>query len=121
MKEASQKFANRCLSTTKIPPAKTDIKPLLDVMVALLGESSAPLRESGMEGLGIFMKILGERAMNPFLESVDDIKKAKIKEAYEKATVKCKIGSAAPPPSKPATAPPPAKVCYFGTQSFISC
>ncbi|KAF8326346.1 armadillo-type protein [Cantharellus anzutake] len=109
VKEASQKFANRCLSTTKIPPAKADIKPLMDAMVGLLSESSAPLRESAMEGLGISMKILGERAMNPFLEPVDDIKKAKIKEAYEKTTVKCKIGGTAPPPPKPAPAPIPAK------------
>ena len=84
-----------------------------------MGESSAPLRESAMEGLGIFMRILGERAMNPFLEPVDDIKKAKIKEAYEKATVRCKIGSAAPPPSKPTPAPPPAKVRYFEVLSFM--
>jgi cytoskeleton-associated protein 5 len=45
------------------------------------------------------MKIFGERMLNPYLEPVDDLKKAKVKEALEKVTVKCKAG--APPPSAP--------------------
>ena len=48
--------------------------------------------------MGVFMKIVGERAMNPVLEPLDDIKKTKVKEAFDKAVVKCKVGGAAPAP-----------------------
>jgi len=46
------------------------------------------------------MKIVGERAMIQFLDGVDDIRKAKIKEFYEKAEIKAK----ARPEVKPAAA-----------------
>lgn len=110
VKDATLKFFNRCLSNTRIPPAKGDIKPIAESLIILLGDSFEPIRASAQEGLGILMKIIGERALNPFLEPVDDIKKAKVKEAFEKATVKCKAGGSAPPKPPAAAPPPPTKV-----------
>ena len=57
------------------------------------------------------MKIVGERALNPVVEPLEAARKAKVKEAFEQATVKCKAGSAAskPPPAAPKEAPPLAK------------
>lgn len=50
--------------------------------------------------------------MNATMDGLADVRKAKVKEAYEKATVKCKAGSgsAAKPPARapPAAKPPPA-------------
>lgn len=48
------------------------------------------------------MKMVGERSLNAVVDSLADVRKAKIKEAFEKATVKCKVGGAAPPTIKPA-------------------
>lgn len=55
------------------------------------------------------MKMVGERPLNAVIDPVAEVRKAKIREAFEKATVKCKAGGAPPPkaapPSKPAAAP----------------
>ncbi len=51
------------------------------------------------------MKMVGERPLNALMDGLADVRKAKVKEAFEKATVKCKAGG----PPKPAAAPPPAK------------
>jgi cytoskeleton-associated protein 5 len=72
----------------------------------LLEDSDEKVRTGAAEGLGLTMKIVGERALNPVMESMDDIRKAKVKEAFEKAQVKCKA-TAAPPPKPPAAAAPP--------------
>jgi len=58
------------------------------------------------------MKMVGERPLNALLESLADVRKAKVMEAFEKATVKCKAGTgpaaAKVPPTK--KAPPTKKV-----------
>ena len=95
------KFLVRCLRTTRDVPAKPEQKSIADAATKLLTESTEPLRAGGAEILGILMKIIGERAMNPHLEGLDDIRKAKIKEYFDTAEVKAK--------EKPKAAPPPAK------------
>lgn len=47
------------------------------------------------------MKMVGERPLNAVVDGLADIRKAKVKEAYEKSTVKCKSGAAAPPKTVP--------------------
>lgn len=104
VKEGTMKFLVRCLRTTRDVPSKPEIAQLVESAKKLLAESSPALREGGAEILGTIMKILGERAMNPHLEGLDDIRKGKIKEFYEKAEVKAKEKPKAPPP---AAKPPP--------------
>lgn len=54
--------------------------------------------------------MIGERPLNALMESLADVRKAKVKEAYEKATVKVKAGSGGPPkPSVSAKEPPKTK------------
>jgi cytoskeleton-associated protein 5 len=48
------------------------------------------------------MKMVGERPLNALMEPLADVRKAKVKEAFEKANVKCKSGAGVP--SKPAAA-----------------
>ncbi|KAG9019496.1 Microtubule-associated protein, microtubule dynamics during spindle orientation [Tulasnella sp. 427] len=105
VKEGTAKFFARSLSTTRIPPAKGDVKPMSELLVVLLEDGYEPVRAAAAEGLGTLLKIVGERQLNPIIDPLDDLRKAKVKEAFEKATVKCKAG-AAPPAAKPA--PPPA-------------
>jgi cytoskeleton-associated protein 5 len=68
------------------------------MMVKASEDSFEPVRNSAFEGLGTMMKVIGEKAMNTFLEGLDDIKKGKIKEHYDKAEVKIKFSAAKKPP-----------------------
>jgi cytoskeleton-associated protein 5 len=107
VKEGALKFLHRCMLATKTPPAPPQVKTLSDAVAALLGDGVESVRNESAESLGVLMKIVGERAMNPVLEPLDELRKTKVKEAFEKAVVKCKVGSAAPAPKAPPKAEPP--------------
>jgi len=96
------KFLVRCLRTTRDVPSKAEQKLIADAATKLLTESTEAMRSGGAEILGTLMKIIGERAMGPYLDGLDDIRKTKIKEYFDTAEVKAK--------EKPKAAPPPAKV-----------
>ncbi|KAK9424482.1 putative TOG domain-containing protein [Seiridium unicorne] len=105
VKEGTMKFLVRSLRTTRDVPSKQEIATLVEFAKKLLAESSEGLRSGGAEVLGTIMKIIGERAMNPHLEGLDDIRKNKIKEYFETAEVKAK-DKPKPPPTPAARAPP---------------
>lgn len=96
-------FLVRALASTRESPTKADLDAIAKAQVSQLGDSQGDVRAAAMDGLGYLMKIFGERAMNPYLEGVSEIQQGKIKEAFEKAEVKCKGGQAKPT----AKAPPP--------------
>ena len=96
------KFLIRCLKTTRDAPSKPETKSIADAATKLLTESSEVTRSGGAEILGTLMKIMGERAMGPYLEGLDDIRKTKIKEYFDVAEVKAK--------DKPKPVAPPPKV-----------
>ncbi|KAK4187679.1 armadillo-type protein [Podospora australis] len=106
VKEGTMKFLVRCLRTTRDVPAKQEIAAIVESAKKLLSEGSEVLRSGGAEILGTVMKIIGERAMNPHLEGLDDIRKTKIKEFFETAEVKAK-DKPKPPPAPVARGPPP--------------
>lgn len=105
VKEGTMKFLIRSLRTTRDVPSKQEIATLVEFAKKLLAESSEGLRSGGAEVLGTIMKIVGERAMNPHLEGLDDIRKNKTKEYFQTAEVKAKDK---PKPPPPAARPPPA-------------
>ncbi|BAE57601.1 armadillo-type protein [Aspergillus flavus] len=90
VKQETLKFLIRCLRTTRDVPSKAEVKSIAEAATKLLTESSEVNRSGGAEILGTLMKIMGERAMNPYLEGLDDIRKTKIKEFFETAEVKAK-------------------------------
>ena len=92
------KWLVRCIKNTKIAPQKAEIKSLTEMMVKASEDSFEPVRISAFEGLGTMMKVIGEKAMNTYVEGLDDIKKGKIKEYYDKAEVKIKFSAAKKPP-----------------------
>ncbi|KAJ4195563.1 hypothetical protein NW767_009067 [Fusarium falciforme] len=113
VKEGTMKFLIRCLRTTRDVPSKPEQATICESGKKLLSESSPALRDGGAEILGTVMKIIGERAMTPQLEGLDDIRKNKVKEFFETAEVKAKEK----PKPKPAAAPkaaPPKKVMGGG-------
>jgi cytoskeleton-associated protein 5 len=116
VREGTLSFVVRCLTNTKQAPRKQDFQTLADLQVSALGDADATIRSAAADGLGCFMKIFGERALNPYLEKANDLQKTKVRESFEKAVVQCKPGGAAPPPKEalvPSSAainrPPPPK------------
>jgi len=90
VKTETIKFLVRCLRTTRDVPSKDEQKQIADAGTKLLSESTELMRSGGAEILGTLMKILGERAMGPYLDGLDDIRKTKIKEFFDTAEVKAK-------------------------------
>lgn len=97
VKEGTMKFLIRCLRTTRDVPSKSEIATIVEGGKKLLAEGSEILRSGGAEVLGTVMKIIGERAMNPHMEGLDDIRKAKVKEFFETAEVKARDKPKPPP------------------------
>ncbi|KAI9844123.1 MAG: Microtubule-associated protein, microtubule dynamics during spindle orientation [Thelocarpon superellum] len=102
VKVESVRFLIRSLRTTRDVPSKAEVKLICDTVTSLLTESSEVLRAAAAEVLGTLMKILGERAMNPYLDGLDEIRKTKIKEYCESAQVKAKDKPKPPPAAAPA-------------------
>jgi hypothetical protein len=108
VKEGTMKFLIRCLKTTRDAPAKPEVASIAEAAKKLLSESVEGLRSGGAEVLGTLMKIMGERAMGPHLEGLDDIRKTKIKEYFDTAEVKAKDKPKPPPAAAPRAAAPAA-------------
>ncbi len=122
VKSETLKLLIRCLKTTRDAPTKPETKAIADSATKLLTESTESTRAGGAEVLGTVMKIMGERAMAPYMDGLDDIRKTKIKEYCDAAVVKAKdkpkpvappsaaapTGQKRPPPKKvaPGTKPP---------------
>ncbi|PGH02707.1 hypothetical protein AJ80_08804 [Polytolypa hystricis UAMH7299] len=90
VKQETVKFLIRCLRMTRDVPSKAEVKSIAEAATKLLTESSEVIRSGAAEILGTLMKILGERAMNPYLDGLDEIRKTKIKEFFDTAEVKAK-------------------------------
>jgi cytoskeleton-associated protein 5 len=108
IKEGTLKFLARSLSTSTTPVQTGQIKTLTDPLAVLLEDGTEGARNEAAVCLGLLMKMVGERPLNALMDGLADVRKAKVKEAYEKATVKCKVGAAAPPKG-PAAAKEPLK------------
>lgn len=79
------------------------IKAYTTALLKTLNESDPTVRDSSAEALGTLLKLLGEKAVNPYLVDVDALKMAKIKECSEKAEIFVK--TAALKKERPTTAP----------------
>ncbi|CAO1624883.1 unnamed protein product [Parajaminaea phylloscopi] len=119
VKTESIRFLVRCLRTTRSPPPKADIKPIADALLAACSDGSGDVRDAGTQGLGTLMRLIGERPMNPYLDQLDDIKKSKAREEFEKAVVKVTVGGAGATSGKaPVSArPPPATAAKAGVDA----
>jgi cytoskeleton-associated protein 5 len=105
IKEGTLKFLARSLSTSTTPVQTGQIKTLTDPLAVLLEDGFEGARNEAAACLGILMKMVGERPLNALMDGLSDIRKVKVKEAYEKAVVKCKAGA----PKAPAAAKEPPK------------
>ncbi|KAK9360034.1 armadillo-type protein [Lipomyces starkeyi] len=97
VKQETTIFLVRCLRKIKIVPKTAEIKQMCDACTALLADTAKPVRSAAAEAMGTIMKMIGERAMTPYIEGQDDIRKGMIKEFFETANVRAKPEKAAPP------------------------
>ncbi|KAI0341693.1 ARM repeat-containing protein [Trametopsis cervina] len=109
VKEGTLKFFGRCLATSPVALPGPQIKPVSEALAPLLEDSFEGARNEAATCLGTMMKMVGERPLNALMDSLAEVRKVKVKEAYEKATVKAKTGGPAKPPPKPAAKEPPSK------------
>lgn len=112
VKSETLRFLIRCLKTTRDAPSKPEVKLIAESVTKLLTESVEATRAAGAEVLGTLMKIMGERPMGPYLEGLDDSRKAKIKEYCDVAEVKAK--------DKPKPVAPPPKAAPVGQKKPVS-
>ncbi len=116
VREGTLSFIARSLSMTKQAPDKAVMQSIVPAQIVALGDADATVRTAAADGIGCFMRIFGDRALNPFLEGVTSQQRDKVAQAAAKATVGCKAGGPAPAqvralaPSVGAdNRPPPAK------------
>ncbi|KAG6897806.1 hypothetical protein C0992_010882 [Termitomyces sp. T32_za158] len=110
VKEGTLKFLSRCLTTSSSPIQAAQVKPISEALAALLEDGFEGARNEAAICLGTLMRMVGERPLIAIMEGLADVRKAKVKEAYDKAMVKCTSTQPAPSRSVPKTsAQPPIK------------
>ena len=105
VKEGTLKFLGRCLASSASPIQPAQVKPLAESLAVLLEDGFEGARNEAATCLGTLMKMVGERPLNALMDGLADVRKAKVKESYEKAVVKCKSVGPVPPRSAPAPKP----------------
>nr|DBA17482.1 TPA: hypothetical protein GDO54_002918 [Pyxicephalus adspersus] len=88
---------------------KSLLKPFCAALIKQINDSASEVRDAAFEALGTAQKVVGEKAVNPFLADVDKLKLDRIKECADKVELAHgKKGGAAAgekKESKPASAP----------------
>ena len=96
VKEGTLKFLGRCFTLATSPIQSAQVKPMAESLAVLLEDGFEGARNEAATCFGCLMKMVGERPLNATMDGLQDMRKAKVKEAFEKAVVKCKAGAAAP-------------------------
>ncbi|XP_044257889.1 protein mini spindles [Tribolium madens] len=103
--ETSHFLARAFTKTQPSVVTKKMLKALSTPLLKNINESDPTVRDSSAEALGTLMKLVGEKAIGPFLVELekDTLKMTKIKECCEKAVITVKIAAAKK--ERPTTAP----------------
>lgn len=99
-------YLARCFART--PPASLNkklLKSYTGMLLKTLNEPDPTVRDNSAEALGTAMKLIGEKAMMPFLTDIDNLKMTKIKECADKAVIIVKVVSGTKKQERPNTAP----------------
>ncbi|KAI0721683.1 ARM repeat-containing protein [Cerioporus squamosus] len=107
VKEGTLKFIARCLSTSSTPIPGPQVKPLSEALASLLEDPFEGARNEAAVCLGTLMKMVGKRALSAVVDNLPEVRKAKVEEAFESATVKAKAGSGPAPRAAGKAAAPP--------------
>ncbi|MEQ2235755.1 Cytoskeleton-associated protein 5-A [Ilyodon furcidens] len=82
--QASLFLARSFRHCTQATLPKSVLKPLCAALVKQVNDSAPEVRDAAFEALGTAMKVVGEKAVNPFLADLDKLKLDKIKECSDK-------------------------------------
>lgn len=102
------RFVAQELSQCKTAPVPAVLQEIVAAAVKLMSDTQEPVRRQSAIVLGTIMKIVGERALASALQPLDEIRMAKVREAYDAATITAKAAAPKPAASK-ATSRPPTK------------
>ncbi|XP_033322448.2 msps cytoskeleton-associated protein 5 isoform X2 [Megalopta genalis] len=92
VKTETAAYLARCFSHT--PPQSLNkklLKAYTGALLKALNESDPSVRDASAEALGTAMKLVGEKAMTPFITDIDNLKMTKIKECADKAVIHIKV------------------------------
>ncbi|CAL1688758.1 unnamed protein product [Lasius platythorax] len=106
VKAETAAYLARCFART--PPANLNkklLKSYTSTLLKTLNEPDPTVRDNSAEALGTAMKLIGEKAMMPFLTDIDNLKMTKIKECADKAVITVKMTSGTKRQERPNTAP----------------
>ncbi|XP_038156575.1 cytoskeleton-associated protein 5 isoform X2 [Cyprinodon tularosa] len=82
--QASLFLARSFRHCTQAMLPKSVLKPLCAALIKQVNDSAPEVRDAAFEALGTAMKVVGEKAVNPFLADLDKLKLDKIKESADK-------------------------------------
>ncbi|XP_035520994.1 cytoskeleton-associated protein 5 [Morone saxatilis] len=82
--QASLFLARSMRHCTQAALPKSVLKPFCAALIKQVNDSAPEVRDAAFEALGTAMKVVGEKAVNPFLTDLDKLKLDKIKESADK-------------------------------------
>ncbi|KAF0040869.1 hypothetical protein F2P81_006767 [Scophthalmus maximus] len=82
--QASLFLARSFRHCTQATLPKSILKPFCAALLKQVNDSAPEVRDAAFEALGTAMKVVGEKAVNPFLADLDKLKLDKIKESADK-------------------------------------
>ncbi|KAM3609134.1 uncharacterized protein V6R79_010019 [Siganus canaliculatus] len=106
--QASLFLARSFRHCTQATLPKSVLKPLCAALIKQVNDSAPEVRDAAFEALGTAMKVVGEKAVNPFLNDLDKLKQDKIKECADKVELPGGKKGAGGGDKKPAAKAPPA-------------
>ncbi|XP_035981663.1 cytoskeleton-associated protein 5 isoform X1 [Fundulus heteroclitus] len=117
--QASLFLARSFRHCTQATLPKSVLKPFCAALIKQVNDSAPEVRDAAFEALGTAMKVVGEKAVNPFLADLDKLKLDKIKESADKVELaggkkgggaeKKSAAKAAPPAEAPSKSSAPPK------------
>uniref|UniRef100_A0A8C4HMH1 Cytoskeleton associated protein 5 n=1 Tax=Dicentrarchus labrax TaxID=13489 RepID=A0A8C4HMH1_DICLA len=111
--QASLFLARSMRHCTQAALPKSVLKPFCAALIKQVNDSAPEVRDAAFEALGTAMKVVGEKAVNPFLTDLDKLKLDKIKESADKVELaggKKGAGGGGGDKKPAAKAPPSAEV-----------
>ncbi|XP_044048307.1 cytoskeleton-associated protein 5 isoform X3 [Siniperca chuatsi] len=82
--QASLFLARSFRHCTQATLPKSVLKPFCAALIKQVNDSAPEVRDAAFEALGMALKVVGEKAVNPFLTDLDKLKLDKIKECADK-------------------------------------
>lgn len=106
VKGGSVRFLGRCIaksSTTSSPLQAADVKVIAALLVQLMSDGAGDVRDAAASSMGILLRVVGERPLLPYLDKLDEIKRAKVREEAS-GSAAAVVGAAVPISNGPSTA-----------------